>query len=1086
VLELRLLGEPALRDAGTGRSVRLWRPHTAVLALLALQPDAAAARDTLAGLIWSESSPSAARRALRQTVHRLGLATAGLLQAGGERVGLRLDRVTVDVRRFREHFEAGRLEEAIGLYGGDFLEGFALPGSAPLDTWVSTQRERLKSRAVEVLKRLAEDAAASGRWDRGVAYAHRWSELAPWSEEAISYLMRLLARRGDGSEALAKYVAFAARLEADLQARPGEALEDLAQRIRRGRPPDLGPPHPAGAAAEPGMPFVGREEELARLATSWRLARSGRRQVVLVSGGAGVGKSRLLAEFAESTRLEGATVLSGRALESGRHLPYAVLADALRGAGDAPGGSAASPSALREVERIVPGLRTRSTATNESPSRDDPEGGRLRLLEGLRELVEALAFESPVLLLLDDLPWVDEATRDGLLYLVRTLPSAPWLLAATARTGGADSAARVLAEVRRAAGETCHDIHLAPLPRGAVARLAVLMRGAVSEADLDSLARATGGNPLFLSQLLRKTAEEFSGLRPESTLGEVIAARLDRLTQAARSLLQALAVLGRHAPLSTAAEVANLDLGDALQAVAELTASRLIGPEGSDYDVHHELFRSATLGTLSEEAGADLHRRAFQRLARDAGEDVSLGLAAEIAEHAIRGRLVPEAYRWNLRAAALAERVYAVDEAERRLRQALDLASTAEEEFAAWVRLGDLRRVASRFLEAALAYRNAKERTCPGDPARLELRARLLDASLAAGMVRLSEARGVLEELLEHTRHADPAAHRDLLLVAARASLREQDPSWAVDYAEAALACARGIADPAPLTRALLVRARAESTARPDEPVLRWLEEAVRVAERADLAAELADARVELATELCRLGRWDEASSGWQEILESGSAAGLYGAVTVASLNAADLFIRRGAWDHAEQNLRRAEDLAARFDFPHVRVGARINRVLMAWARGDSGVSTLASAAAHEAAGTSLPGAERTARALAVLAAPDPAASELEEDFEALQRLASARHWTWSDDRELAAAARARRIRSAGDPQRALEILEEARAGAADPHARAFLAVELAGCLREIDPRRAAELLSEAIATARDLGARPLEARARAGLEGSA
>jgi predicted ATPase len=146
------------------------------------------------------------------------------------------------------------------------------------------------------------------------------------------------------------------------------------------------------------MTFVGRTRELERLDEALSAAVAGRGSTVLITGEAGIGKTRLVSELAARARSTGATVLVGRCIDLlGTALPYLPVAEALRPLGDAPG-------SLRDVPR-------------RPPATESEEGSQLRLFEGVLTALERAAAEAPVVLVLDDLHWADSSTLDLIAFL---------------------------------------------------------------------------------------------------------------------------------------------------------------------------------------------------------------------------------------------------------------------------------------------------------------------------------------------------------------------------------------------------------------------------------------------------------------------------------------------------------------------------------------------------------------------------------------------------------------------------------------------------------------------------------------------
>lgn len=1084
MLRLRLLGEPAVVTAEPAPAMRLWRPHVALLARLALASGGILSRGVLVELLWPGASGRSGRGSLRQAIFRLRRELGDVVIASGDALQLDDEHLEIDVQQFERLLDSERPVEAIEQYRGPFLDGFSLPSSPSFDQWADRERTRLAGRAAAAYASLSDSALTAGRWAEGMRRTQQWLALEPWSEAAAERMMALRAQSGDVGEALAFYQQFRARLRHELSLDPGPALQGLAERLRKS------PPRPAertGTRAYPAsdLPLVGRDAEFERIAERWEAAGTGARQLVLLTGEPGMGKTRLVREFAGWARVRGATTLYGRAYRIEQTVPYAALAGILNAALEAPGLAAVDAASLGEISRIVPEMATHFRGGVAAPS-NDLETGRVRLLEALRLLVDNLAYEAPVLLVLDDLPWADEATLTALHYVWRRLPAARLLLLTTARDLELSASAaleRMLGDLAREDSHQAERIPLTPLGTAEIVQLAVALGTAPAEhSDRESLSllveRESGGNPLFVLESLRARAE----CSPTATEREPVRTGVAELTAdlstAARRFLDAAAVLGRHFPLPLAAAVASLSHDDSIDGLEELLRRRLLQRVGYEYDFVHDLLRESVYDSMGAERRRLLHRRAFERLRPGEGESVGLDRANGLAMHATRGDLAAAAHAWLLRAADLARGVFAGEEAERLLTEAVTFAGSAAEQRTVWEKTGDLRHARSRFGAAALAYQRAISYTESATETRLSLRIKLLDASLRAGLLSLPQDASAAAALLEDAAEAGSAFHRDALMTVANAFLRARDLERAEEHALQAVEAARRAEDSAPLVRALLLRAQVATLRRAASDALAVLEEALRTAARDGLERERWDVETEYATELCRQGRWTEAMDGWGRVLGHRQTAGAVGAAAIAHLNLSDVLLRRGEWAEAADHLEEAQALAERWDFPHVLVDVLVNRALMARHQEDhAGTIREARRALAHARGLGMTTAEDAARALlalGLLETGDVAGARGALDS-GLHRPEVA-HPTWGDDRELTVVARARLLAVDEGPAAGARVIESVLPGTTEPYAAALLRLELARLRLGVDPATAERLAREAEALLLPLEARPLTA----------
>jgi DNA-binding SARP family transcriptional activator len=1074
---LQLLGDPALSDSA-GEPVALWRPMVALLALLAASSGGVVRREAAAALLWPDSGDSGGRLALRQLLFRLHR-TAPFVAADRARVRLLPEQVAVDVVELEAATRERRLEEAVSLCRGPFLAGFSLPGSPDFDQWADTERERLRLLAARACEALVDHHVNRARWDAACDAVVRWLHVDPYNEAAAARALTVHAQRHDPTAALALFDAFRNRLNADLGARPSSDLARLAERV--GRAPGHGT---EGRAVE--LPLVGRAKEFERISACWAEARAGRHQLVLLRGEAGIGKSRLAAEFRRWAAATGATTLTCRAYEIEAGVPYAGLAGALREALGSPGLGGMEARSVAELSRIVPDYALRFPDPEVRPD-GALEGGHLRIMDAWRDLLDSLIHEAPLLLVVDDLPWVDEASLAAIHYAWRTLAGRPFMILAAARGKDNDDlggAGRLVAAAFRHGPDTCTSLVLGPLDRAAIATAAA--RGGAAEhgvADAVVLERRTGGNPLFLVELLRAAADGTSGDGgATATIRLVVLDRIRRLERASLALLRAAAILGRQFPLPLAASVAELPVGAVPDAVDILLDRGLVRQVGYGYDFVHDVVREVVRDDLGPTSRASLHRRAFLAMRPGEGEDpriVGPERLGALARHAAGAGIATEAYRWHLLAARSAMALYAPAEAGRALGQALEFAGSSPERREAWEAVAELAHARSDFRGAAVAYQNALDMSDQADH-RLRLRLGVLHMGQRAGILGVEDVDSLAAELRPEVEAVGGAVVGELSFILGDAHARARDFPAAARHAASAADAFRAAGEPRRLVRALLLHASAV-TQTDQGDVLATLDEAERVAREGGLELERTDVRIERATELSRRGRWQDAIAEFERIRDDALEARDWSNSTIASLNVADLHARRGEWDAALSALGMAESLSERFGFPHVAVAARLNRALLEWLRGDDRAAVAAARAVRHgatAAGLAAPLIAAAAiEALASLEAGDPGAAA-SAMAAAQEGEGGAPHPSWSDDAELMTAARARLLVAQGQPDAARSLLARGRREAREPYAAALLTLEQAALERATDVAAARSMAAEALASLRALGAAPLAERA--------
>jgi DNA-binding SARP family transcriptional activator len=614
-LRLALLGGFEAR-LQSGESLTFARKKAqALLAYLALHPDQLQPRDKLAALLWGEASDTRARHSLRQALvslrQSLPRTTPPCLVEDADAVALRAAHVEVDAlvfERLAGDSDPDRLERAAALYRGPLLEGIAVTDQG-FEEWLVAERERLRELALDTLAKLLGHQARSGPDDRAVQTAVRLLALDPAQEPIHRTLMRLYARQGRRGAALRQYQACVSILEREFGIGPEAETRALYRELLVAAP--------GGALAEPvaaapvewaqldppvtDTPLVGRAEELDRLRRALEAAWQGAGRAALVLGEAGVGKSRLV-EAVVAEAAAGGRVLVGRAHESEQILPFGPWVDLLR---------TVMPSIARavgepwhgELARLFPEL---GPAAAPQPSRGEEY---LRLFEGVSRVVQTLAADRPLLIVLEDLHWADETSLRLLVSLTHRLTDRRVLVLGTLRSEELVDAPIL----RRVVGQLGHQpdhvaVTLSPLTQAETVSLVRVLAGTRSDEATtrrlgERIWRFSEGNPLM-------AVETFRALRDHDALAgdgaptlpprvrALVAARLERLTGRGRRLAGIASVIGRDfefAVLRRAAEANDADVADGVE---ELVGRGILRAVGERIDFTHERIREVVYESL--------------------------------------------------------------------------------------------------------------------------------------------------------------------------------------------------------------------------------------------------------------------------------------------------------------------------------------------------------------------------------------------------------------------------------------------------------------------------------------------------------
>lgn len=488
---LLTLGQASVaEDGGAPIDFPVGKPF-GILAYLALSSDPVP-RDELAALFWPEADPSRARHSLRQALSFLRKQLGDDVFVEDDPVAVAPSVVAADVELLEEALEAGDVGAVLELYAGPFLETFQLPASPALDHWAETQRRILEERVAGFLREAANGTESP---ERAVALLHRVVGIEPHRVKHRVALVDRLLHQGDLEAATA---ALAEARQSDIE--DAEALAEMEERIRavrEGRRIDR------SDREEITPEFVGRTSELAALTAAWRQSVRGRRQIAVISGPTGIGKTRLAEELAVVAGTTGRAVRV-KASPVERRLDWGVTAELARSLYRLPGAAGVGGGADHVLRSLVPTLGGASEpAANGTPR-------AVAVSDALADLVSAVAYETPLLIVLDDMQWVDRASLALLLRLARQIRDEPVMIVFTFRSEelGARQHTAITALVDE---EGAARVRLHTLSRSELEELLTLgLREPPARVErlAGRLHDVTKGHPLFLVELLRSLQDD--------------------------------------------------------------------------------------------------------------------------------------------------------------------------------------------------------------------------------------------------------------------------------------------------------------------------------------------------------------------------------------------------------------------------------------------------------------------------------------------------------------------------------------------------------------------------------------------------
>lgn len=858
----------------------------AVLGLLAARVNRLVSRHELIDGLWGDTPPASAVGSLHTYVSGLRRALGAernvlVSQTSGYSLRLADGAVDADVfdrarSRARLLMDSGdhhaarvALEEALGLWRGEAYSG--VPGP-----FAEAERRRLDELRLSTVEMRARTALELGAHREVVAELTALVGEHPWHESLWEVLMLALDRSGRHAEALQAFQEARRGLVDGLGVEPGPALRDLHQRIVTGmseppRAPELDSPAHQQPVDAPGRlfsapprvatmlrdgveadVFVGREEETSLLRDLVTDVLAGQGAPVWVEGEAGIGKSELLTVALADAARRGCQVGWAVADQPDSRFPLQVIMDCLD----------VNPTSP-DRHRAEPAVRLRSDPAHGGWGLSDPVPVAV---DRLLALVDRVCANGPLLLVIDDLHWADEASVLMWHRLVASTRQLPLLLVAATRP---DPSRRELAQLRRGV-ETRHG-HVLALEPLAVREAEELIRRVVGgrpDEVLREVARRTAGNPLYTREVAHalvrnqavRVAEGVATVDRDaidevpSSLQGAVDRTLDSVSPAAQEVLRSAALLGVTFGVDALCAVTGRSALDLVGVLDEAVSATVLVEAGDELAFRHPYLRQALYEGIARPVRAALHRHAAEALA-------GVGAGVErVAEHLTAEPVPPDEWvvEWLVRhRAVVANRapLIAVD----LLRQVLDSPLPTRPQRAALLAalvkvLFRLERNPEREAESAIALT-----TDPDDAAEMRqllaaMRHRHGDGASAIALLRESLLRPGLPEIWR-TRHLS------LLANFRRGDLADLDVAERTARQVRAESVAEG--EPYPIAHASQTLWLIESIRRDHERALRHVDDALAtVGNRPDLAElrfDLLDNKVFTLQNLDRLAEADHA-----------------------------------------------------------------------------------------------------------------------------------------------------------------------------------------------------------------------------------
>ncbi|MBC8504943.1 MAG: AAA family ATPase [Anaerolineales bacterium] len=592
------------------------------------------------------------------------------------------------------------------LYKGDYLEDELYA------EWAQIPRTQWRRRYDQLLINLAQAYGRNGRFQQAITHCREILTLDTTNETAYQLLMRCHAALGERATALKVYDEAVQALQDEIGVNPMPETAELARQIKLPEG-DWRLETEIWAISSSQSPisslFVGRGAEIDQFTRRLTQAAAGQGQIVLITGEAGIGKSRLVQETAVLAHRQGFHLLNAHCYQVEQTMPHQPLVDLIRqvmACDDL--WHQLAPVWLHELAVLVPEVgEVVASATTVATLPDEPdENQQGRLFQAIFHLFAKQADQHKLLLVIEDIHWADPATLQCIHYLARHIARVPIVLIFTLRGENFSTDADLVAILHSLHREA----HVTSLSLG---RLTEADTTALLEQNTDTapyadqlshwLYQETDGNPFFFTSLLQSIREDgllanaaktdwqaLARMDPSLTLPDAIRDlvrdRLQRLPQAEREVLNFVAVYGRRLDFSTLQAISHQPQMTLLNAVEQLGERQLLAETTGQYDFDHNKIREVIYYDLSA-----ARRKLYHRQIAETMEVVppSPDRASILAHHFERGGENEKALAYWMQAGEHALNTYAYQQTTRHYERALALADKPAAQMDSYLGLGN-------------------------------------------------------------------------------------------------------------------------------------------------------------------------------------------------------------------------------------------------------------------------------------------------------------------------------------------------------------------------------------------------------------
>jgi DNA-binding SARP family transcriptional activator/tetratricopeptide (TPR) repeat protein len=612
---VRTLGTSGI-EVGTTRITPSSERKFALLLYLSVESGRRVSRRVLRELVFPDQTEVNARHSLRQLVY--DLRSRGVeLDTDSDGVLLPTEAVWSD---YAEMLKNGlRDEHQLRAVESGLLPGYAPTHSEAYAEWLENYRARAAFNLCGAM--LAQIACAKGGsdWQMIERAARACLAIDPFHEEATFALAEILAVRGAKAQALGLLDRYVTEVGAKSR---GAVLPATVLRRR------IGERLPESGAASPDFPLVGRQSEIALLNERLAMAKTGESQCVVLHGEPGIGKSRLAGEFCSWAVLGGWRVERVAVQPHDKERPMGAFVELIPGLLKLPGAIGAAPESLAALKRLTKHeLRAGAIDVKSSESSDAVSAAIVR---AINDVIDAVASESPLILLVEDAQWLDTESLRTLGGLVSPRRARRLLVLVTSRD-------RDLIRYFARHAERLASIEVGELPAelcGALVHEAIGLGGSeTAQGFREWLVSASRGNPFFLYSLVRHyqtTGREFA---VSPTINALLDQRLATLSASAMTVLWTSVALGNHSTLDRLIAALEMPHMELVTSVRELEVARLIVQTGQLVTPAHWLISEAVARKATVIADKLGHRRIAAILETEARANNDADKLWDCAQH---------------------------------------------------------------------------------------------------------------------------------------------------------------------------------------------------------------------------------------------------------------------------------------------------------------------------------------------------------------------------------------------------------------------------------------------------------------------